>query len=331
MPSERQELHALIDALRGRRAAVVGDLMLDEYVFGTVSRISPEAPVPVVDVDVDQHAYAPGGATNVANNLRALGVEVALFGVVGDDPQGQILLGRLRQLGIDTSGVLVDRDRPTTVKTRIIAHSQQVVRVDREVRAPLSSQSAARLVEAATACVGHGVHALLISDYDKGVATAAVVAETVSRCRRAGLLVAANPKPANLEYFRGASVVTLNHLEAEAAAGERLGNEERLRAAGQKLCQHLQLEALVITRGSQGMLLVENGGRVTGIPAAPVEVYDVVGAGDTAFSVLALAWAAGAPVPMAATLANLAGAAVVRKVGTAVVTPEELHAMVDGV
>lgn len=330
MARSKASLHRTIDGLQGRRAVVLGDVMLDEYVFGTVSRISPEAPVPVVDVDFDQHTYAPGGATNVAHNLRALGAEVAILGVVGDDQQGQVLRDHLAGLGVDVTGLLVDPSRPTTVKTRIIAHSQQVVRVDRERRHPLSPELTAALLALLEERIGAGCEALLISDYDKGVASGELPPQAIRRCRERGVLATANPKPPNVERCRRATAITLNHLEAELAAGRRLADEEGVRAAGIALRERLELDALLVTRGSHGMLLVDAGGHCTHIPAAPVEVYDVVGAGDTAFSVLTLSLAAGAGLPEAAGLANLAGGAVVRKVGTAVVTREELHAMVDG-
>jgi len=304
--------------------------MLDEYVFGTVSRISPEAPVPVVDVDFDQHTYAPGGATNVAHNLRALGAEVAILGVVGDDPQGQALCAHLRELGVNTAGLLVDASRPTTLKTRIIAHSQQVVRVDRECRQPLRDETAGRLQALLEAELEGGAEVVVISDYDKGVASGCLPAAVIAACRRQGIPVTANPKPPNLERLHGATVVTLNQIEAEGAAGRRLPDEESLKVAGEAVRARLGLGALLITRGSRGMLLVTADGRCHSIPAAPVEVYDVVGAGDTAVSTLSLALVAGAGLEEAAVLANLAAAAVVRKVGTAVVTPSELVDMIDG-
>jgi len=325
----RARLRALVERIRGRRTLVMGDVMLDEYIFGTVSRISPEAPVPVVDVDFDQHASAPGGATNVAHNLRALGAEVAILGVVGDDPQGVALRRHLDELGVDTAGLLVDPERPTTLKTRIIAHTQQVVRVDRECRQPLSTQTEDRLRELLETAVAQGTEAVLLSDYNKGVAHGDLPQAAVRLCRPRGIPVTANPKPPNLARLRGATAVTLNHLEAEAAAGRRLPDEEALREAGQAMRSRLELDALLVTRGSRGMMLLSDDERCRAIPAVPVEVYDVVGAGDTAFATLSLALVAGAGFAEAATLANFAGAAVVRKVGTAVVTPEELLAMID--
>lgn len=326
----RARLRALVERIRGRRTLVVGDVMLDEYVFGTVSRISPEAPVPVVDVDFNQHTYAPGGATNVAHNLRALGAEVTILGVVGDDAQGGVLRRHLERLGVDADGLLVDPTRPTTLKTRIIAHSQQVVRVDRECRQPLTAETTARLQAMLEVGVRAGAEVVLISDYDKGVASGSLPAAVIDLCRPRGIPVTANPKPPNLARLHGATAVTLNHLEAEAAAGRRLPDEESLHEAGQALRARLEIEALLVTRGSRGMTLLAADGECANIPAAPVEVYDVVGAGDTAFATLSLALVAGAGFEEAAALANLAGAAVVRKVGTATVTPEELLEMVDG-
>ncbi len=329
MEVSRARLRALVERIRGRRTLVIGDVMLDEYIFGTVSRISPEAPVPVVDVDFNQHTYAPGGATNVAHNLRALGAEVAILGVVGDDPQGVTLRRHLEELGVETAGLLVDPDRPTTLKTRIIAHTQQVVRVDRESRQPLSARMEDRLRDFLETAVAQGAEAVLVSDYDKGVARGELPQAAVGLCRPRGIPVTANPKPPNLLRLRGATAVTLNHLEAEAAAGRRLPDEVALREAGQVMRSELELDALLVTRGSRGMMLFSNDGHCRAIPAVPVEVYDVVGAGDTAFATLSLALVAGAGFEEAATLANLAGAAVVRKVGTAVATPDELLAMIE--
>ncbi len=330
MPHCKARLHHLVDRLHGRRLVVLGDVMLDEYVFGTVSRISPEAPVPVVDVDFEQHTFAPGGATNVAHNLRVLGAEVAILGVVGEDAYAGRLRDHLDGLGVDTSGLVVDPSRPTTLKTRIIAHNQQVVRVDRERRAPLSPAVASDILARIEAHLAAGAEGVLISDYDKGVASGELTARVVERVRARGLSVTANPKPANLERFRGATAITLNQAEAEAAVGRRLPDAEAVRVAGDALRAHLELDALLVTRGSHGMVLIEGGGVCRHIPAAPVDVYDVVGAGDTAFSTLTLALVAGGSLEEAAMLANLAAGAVVRKVGTAVVTPEELRAAVLG-
>lgn len=325
MKVDRDRLCQIIARFPGRRVVVVGDLMLDEYVFGSVTRISPEAPVPVVDVDCDRHTYAPGGASNVVHNLSALGAIVAVVGVVGEDPQAEILKERLQALGVDVSGVLVDPERPTTLKTRIIAHTQQVVRIDRERRHPVSAQIADRLLAAVEKHLQSGAEALLISDYDKGVVSGPVAEAAIRLCQQRGVLVTANPKPANLERFCGVTAVVLNHPEMEASCGRRLPDEKSLRMAGEALRARLNVDALLITRGSLGMMLIEAEGRVIPIPAIPVEVYDVVGAGDTAFSALTLALTAGASLVEAATLANLAGGAVVRKAGTAVVTLEELR------
>ncbi|MBI3945558.1 MAG: D-glycero-beta-D-manno-heptose-7-phosphate kinase [Armatimonadetes bacterium] len=330
MIPSKERLAELIGRLGGRRALVLGDLMLDEYVTGVVSRISPEAPVPVVEVDLDRHTDTPGGAGNVAHNLRALGAEVRVLGVVGADAPGEVLRRRLDDTGVDTSGVLVDDTRPTTVKTRIIAHSQQVVRVDRECREPLADDVAGRLLALLEEQLARGADALLISDYDKGIARGTLAEAAIRACARRRVPATANPKPPNLGRFQGAAVVVLNHLEAEAACGCRLRDEGEIRAAAEALRARLDLGALLVTRGALGTLLVEPGGVAHASPAVPVPVYDVVGAGDTAFSALTLALAAGAAPVEAAALANLAGGAVVRKAGTAVVGPEELREMLGG-
>ncbi len=306
-----------------RSVLVLGDLMVDEYIWGRVSRISPEAPVPVVEVT--HESLRVGGAANVAANLWALGAQVHVVGVVGSDPPGERLVHELEGLGIKSDGVVVDRERPTTVKTRVVAGSQHVVRFDREDPGDLHPGTTRRLVEQARERLRH-VHALLISDYAKGVVGPGLVRQVLPLARRLGKIVTVDPKVRHLALFKRATAVAPNHHEAAAAAGAVIRNQADLLRVGARLLKRLEAEALLVTRGEQGMSLFERGGAVHHIPAVAKEVYDVTGAGDTVMSAFTLALAAGATLREAAVIANHAAGVVVGKVGTAVVTRAELQA-----
>ncbi|MCC6483653.1 MAG: D-glycero-beta-D-manno-heptose-7-phosphate kinase [Armatimonadetes bacterium] len=313
----------LLERLPGRRIAVVGDVMLDEYLHGGVKRVSPEAPVLVVDVD--RMTWAPGGAANVAANIRALGAEVSLIGLVGKDYAADRLRRLLEDMQVGTDGLLEDPNRDTSLKTRIIAHHQQVVRVDRERREKPSEALVRKLrlqiEEKLAEC-----DALVVSDYNKGV-VGELTQTAVTKAREAGVLVTSNPKPANLRFFQGADVITLNNLEAEAASGESIDGLKALVRAGAKIVRKTRAGCIVITRGANGMSVfrqAEQSAEPAHIPGMPVEVYDVAGAGDTVVSTLTLAMAAGADEVQAATLANYAAATVVRKVGVACVSTAEV-------
>lgn len=320
-------LRELIHRIAGRRVVVCGDVMLDEYVFGVVSRISPEAPVPVVEADLARHRHIPGGAANVACNLRALGAEVALVGVIGDDEAGAVLRRLMEDAGVDTSGLIVEPGRPTTVKTRIIAHHQQVVRVDREVREPPEPNTLQAAKAAVERFVTGGAHAVALSDYDKGLYRYGLAEAAVEMCRRAEVPCVANGKPPNLGRFTGATAVSMNLHEAELAVGRRLADRNAVLEAALELRRALRLAGVVVTMGGEGLVLAHGDAETMSIPAVPVEVFDVVGAGDAVLSATTLALAAGATLPEAAQLANVAGGAVVRKLGTATVTREELLAL----
>lgn len=303
------------------RILVVGDCMLDHWIWGSVSRISPEAPVPVVDVE--RSTYTCGGAANVVYNLCSLGAHCSVVGIVGDDDAGGRLRTMLGGQGADVRGLLVDADRPTTTKTRIIAHSQQVVRFDTELRAPLGAAVVEALVASADehldTCGG-----LLISDYNKGVVCSEVVQAFVQAARRKGIPVVAGPKPENVGLFDQVTVIALNEKEAHAATGARARSEEEAVAAGRALLQRTGASAVLITRGDRGMSLIEAGRKPHHVPAHARQVYDVSGAGDTVVSVLTLALLAGATFQEAVQLANCAAAVVVQKVGTATATVDEI-------
>ncbi len=309
------------------RVVVLGDLMLDRFIWGRVSRISPEAPVPVVNVTSE--SVLLGGAGNVFLNLLSLGASVSLCGVVGDDAAGTALLDLLREGGGSADGIVVESGRPTTQKTRVIAHQQQVVRVDRERRDPLGAKARAALIDALDARL-EGANCLVISDYAKGVVSLELMdhVRRAAAARRVHILV--DPKVSNLPCFEGVQVVTPNHLEASQASGVDIVDDDSLLRAGRALLERLRAAAVLITRGEQGMTLFErDGGRVTHIPTVAKQVFDVTGAGDTVIATLAAAWSVGAPLADAARLANCAAGYVVGIVGTAAVTPDALDRQLD--
>jgi len=300
---------------------VVGDIMLDEFIWGTVSRISPEAPVPVVAVN--HETLLLGGAANVVNNVHSLGGRALLNGIIGDDRMGKTLTNLLADRGINVEGVVKEPRRPTTVKTRIIAHSQQVVRFDREIVDAIHPDNQGRLLDYVKACWSD-VDGIIISDYGKGVVTPELMQFVVDRSRSNGKLIAVDPKMDNFEYYKGVTIITPNNAEAEAAAGKQIKDEDSLVEVGERLLDRFASEAVLVTRGEHGMVLFERTGKTTKIPTVAKEVYDVTGAGDTVIGVLTLALASGSDFRQAAVLANYAAGIVVAKVGTATVTPAEL-------
>jgi rfaE bifunctional protein kinase chain/domain len=309
--------------MRGRRVLVLGDVMLDEFVWGRVSRISPEAPVPVVQVT--GQSFHLGGAGNVAANVRSLGGSAALAGVVGRDAAGERVRQALAAAGVESRLVELGGDRPTTVKTRIVAHGQQVVRADREDAADVPAGAEAALVEwlrrELPSC-----GALVVSDYQKGVVTASLLKRVLPLARRRGVPVLVDPKVRHFRLYRGAAVVTPNQLETEQATGLRLHGPADLHAAGRRVLSLLGCRAVLVTRGEHGMSLFEKGRPPLHVPTAAREVFDVTGAGDSVIATMALALAAGASLPEAAVLANCAAGVVVGKVGTAQASPEEVLA-----
>jgi len=310
----------LLRSLLGRRVLVVGDVMLDEFLWGRAARLSPEAPVPVVQVI--RESFHVGGAANVAANVCALGGAAVLAGVVGVDEAAARLKERLEAGGVEAR-LIPAPGRPTTLKTRIIAQHQQVVRADRERSDDLGGDVEAALIDAAAAGMA-GCDAVIVSDYDKGVVTRPLVRALVSRARRRGIPVLVDPKVRHLERYRGAVLVTPNQLEAAAASGVAIVDTASLEAAGQRLLGALRCRAVLITRGEQGMALFERGSAPLLIPAAAREVFDVTGAGDTVIATLGLALSAGAELGEAAALANAAAGVVVAKLGTATAEPDEL-------
>ncbi len=301
---------------REARVLVVGDLIVDEFVWGRVERISPEAPVPVVKVTDKSLRW--GGAANVANNLRAMGAKVSLAGVLGADEQGRWLLRDARSKGVRIEGIQVDPSRPSTLKTRIIAHSQQVVRIDREGSWPLTQERGDRLCLflRQEAC---SVDAIIVSDYGKGVVDESLMEEVRLAMRKQGIIACVDPKVSPFAMYREVTAVTPNHKEAVKAAGMDRGDSVCIEQVGQNLLQQVKCRMLLITRGEEGMSLFLDGGLHIHIPTVAKKVFDVTGAGDTVISVFTLGLLAGANPKEAAAMANLAAGIVVGEVGTATV------------
>src|SRR3989338_5039674 len=317
-----QGLNRLVDRLTDAKVMVVGDWILDEFVWGTVDRISPEAPVPVVNVT--RESFVPGGALNVANNIRTLGGAVFPCGLVGRDLRGRMLVKAMRKEGIDTSGAIYDKTRPTTLKTRVVAHSQQVVRFDREDSRDLSGDH----LKKALLFIGKilpKVDAIIIEDYGKGMITPVLLTHILKEAKRLGKPVLIDTKEKHFSYYQGATAITPNRKEAFSAYGQvENGRVPDIHEVGKKLLRQFSCQAVLITLGEEGMILFEKSGGVTKIPTAAQEVYDVSGAGDTVIAVFAMALAAGTTMKEAAILSNCAAGIVVGKLGTATLTPEEL-------
>jgi D-beta-D-heptose 7-phosphate kinase/D-beta-D-heptose 1-phosphate adenosyltransferase len=306
--------------MRGRRVLVVGDVMLDEFLWGRVSRISPEAPVPVVEVT--RQSFHLGGAGNVAANVRSLGGSAVLVGLVGRDAAGEHVVEALREAGVEPRLVSAP-DRPTTVKTRIVAHSQQVVRADREESRDVTGPAAEAIRETLRAELS-GCDALVVSDYQKGVVTASLLRSALPLARRRRRPVLVDPKVRHFALYRGVTVVTPNQLETEQVTGVRLRDDGDLVTAGRRILSLLRCRAALVTRGEQGMSLFERGRPPLHVKAAAREVFDVTGAGDTVIATIALALAAGATLAEATFLANAAAGVVVGKVGTAQASAHEV-------
>lgn len=311
-------LHAVVEQFRGRRVVVVGDVMLDEYVRGDVSRISPEAPVPVLEVR--SHDWRLGGAANAAANIQALGGAATLIGLVGKDETAGIVSERLAQHGI-ASALVTDPDRPTSKKTRLVAGQQQIVRIDHERRHAVSGAAAdglRRAVEQAMA----GADACVLSDYAKGVLTGEIVSHAIDAARAAGVPIIVDPKQRRFAAYRGATLITPNLHELEAAAHGVLPFE--IERAAASVLEDVPGTALLVTRSADGMTLFRAGRDPFHVAALAKEVFDVTGAGDTVVATVALALAARVAVEQAVALSSIAAAISVSKRGTSTVSPAEL-------
>ena len=320
-PAERRRLRKLIADFRGKRILVVGDAMLDQYIRGSVERISPEAPVPVVHVQ--EESFIPGGAGNVASNLAALGARVSVIAVVGSDPAGRRLAEDFAALRIARDGLVCDPRRVTSLKCRVVAERQQVVRYDRETRGPLRLETEARILALLPASIRQA-DAVILSDYGKGVIAPKVLSTAIALARRRGVPVTVDPKVEHFSRYRRVTCITPNLHEAWAGMRRTPKPEpEAIEKLGRGILRILRSDSVLITRGPDGMSLFEPG-RTIHIPTRAREVFDVSGAGDTVISTLTLALASGATIYQAALLSNYAAGIVVGKLGTATTDAAEL-------
>ncbi|WP_035556374.1 D-glycero-beta-D-manno-heptose-7-phosphate kinase [Hippea sp. KM1] len=305
-----------LDRLRSARVAVVGDLICDKYVMGRVERISPEAPVPIVRVE--RESYFLGGASNVALNLKSLGCDVYLFGVVGNDSCGKRLVNMIKESGLDVGGIMVLPDRPTTLKTRVIAQSQQIVRFDREKILQIDKKYALQI---ASKVKESGVNAVIVSDYGKGV----VSKHLIDALKGLGVFIAVDPKIKNADAYKGVDVITPNLKEACEISGVEIDAfVNGIELAAKKIIKKTRCRYLLITQGENGMSLFDRDGLIIHQPSQARDVYDVTGAGDTVIAVLTAAVSSGFDIRDAVRLSNAAAGIVVGKMGTATVSLEEL-------
>jgi rfaE bifunctional protein kinase chain/domain len=321
-----EKLIRYIDEFPKATVLVLGDIIMDEYIWGDVSRISPEAPVPVVDVR--QETKMLGGAANVVNNIASLGGHAILCGVVGEDRTGAEIIERIEDLNLPTTGIIKVSSRPTTIKTRIIAQHQQVVRFDRESRKAVDTEDLARLLSFIEE-KKDAIQAIVVSDYDKGLITGELM-EGLRKLRRTGVILAVDPKPRHFDHYRGIDVITPNHHEAGAFCGFQIVDQKSLTQAGIQIIEKLECRSVLITQGKDGMTLFEKEKESTHIPTVARKVFDVTGAGDTVIGAFCLGLASGMDLKNAATISNFAAGIVVGEVGTSTVRAEELKQVIRG-
>jgi len=315
-----------IDSFPETRVLVIGDIIMDEYIWGNVSRISPEAPVPVVEVQ--QETQMLGGAANVISNIYSLGGRPVLCGVIGDDATGQEIIDKVKSLGLSTDGLMKESNRPTSIKTRVVAHNQQVVRFDRESQRGIQSETTERLLNFIKERLGN-LDVIVFEDYGKGVISAELMEGIRGLILDRDIILAVDPKIGNFEYYQGMDIITPNHHEAGAFCQIEIIDKETLSQAGNQMLSELNCRAVLVTQGKDGMTLFENGGDISHIPAIARKVYDVSGAGDTVIGTLCLGLASGMDLKSAAIIANFAAGIVVGEVGTSVVKAEELKRVIN--
>ena len=316
------EISSIVQRFAGKRIAVIGDLMVDRYYWGAVRRVSPEAPVPVVEIDTE--SVRLGGAANVANNIRSLGGTPVVIGIIGDDHVGTVLRDLVHEAGFDGSGLVVDTSRPTTVKTRVIAQGQHVVRIDNESKAPCSASLRQQLVDS----IAHeipGLDGIIIEDYNKGVVSRELIHDVVALATEHRKIITVDPKFDNFLEYKNVTVFKPNRREAEEVLGGRLRSVEDVERAGKELLRLLGAANVLLTRGEDGMSLFESNGGVYHLPSVAANVQDVSGAGDTVISTLTMALVSGANIRDACVLANCASGVVVGAVGIVPIRPDELR------
>ena len=321
-----QNLQQAIEKFSSANVLVIGDIIVDHFIWGSVSRISPEAPVPVVNIT--DESLLLGGSANVLHNLYDMGAKATICGVIGDDPMGDHLLSLLGEINSPTNGIIRTDDRPTTKKTRIVAQSQQVVRVDREKSGPLPQQAINGICSFLDAHLA-SFDAVIISDYCKGVICPEIMDYIRQKLQSCSIPMIVDPKPIHLDLFKGATIITPNHHEAEKMSGIAISDSDSLLAAATILQQKLGGTAVLITRGEAGMSLLVDENPIFTIPTEAKAIYDVTGAGDTVIAGLAIGLACGLSYAEASTLANFAAGIVVGKVGTATSSTTELLAVLN--
>lgn len=317
----KQELITLVNNMQQKRVLVVGDLLLDKYIWGNVDRVSPEAPVAIVGVE--KETYVPGGAANVANNIVAVGGKAQLMGIMGNDKAKETFIKELEKRGIGTTHILIDEKRPTIQKVRIMAQQQQLLRVDHENTSYVENKKEEEFLQHLEAAKG-SFDAIIVSDYAKGVVTEGLMKGILAFCKINNIGLIVDPKPKHKNFYAGASVITPNHKEACELAGVSPTNEDnQILGVGKKIQQDLQTN-VILTRGEKGITIFESGQEPITIQTNAKEVYDVTGAGDTVVAIASLALCAGATLTQAATVANSAAGIVVGKLGTATVSAQEV-------
>lgn len=324
--SKRTNFRKMINSFAGRSILVVGDVMLDEYVWGKATRISPEAPVPVVEIE--NRTFNAGGAANTVNNILAMGGGAYLMGLVGRDDNGRLLKSILDNAGIRTDLLLSDPARPTTSKVRIIAHGQQVMRADHETVAPISKALADKSLKMIARMIDK-FDGIAVSDYSKGVVSPHFMSGLITLAKENGKPITADIKPSNAALFRGITLVKPNRSEASKMTGVQITDDKSLEIAARALMSDLAVEIVLITLGEDGMALFRRGEKVRRFPAVATQVYDVTGAGDTVLAAVTLGLSAGFDPGAAAELANLAAGVVVRKRGTTTATAGEIRALME--
>ena len=316
-----RELLGFINKFPLSRVLVIGDMILDEYIWGDVARISPEAPVPVVEITSETRRL--GGATNVLNNINSLGGNALICGVVGNDECGAHLTEKISELGISTEGIVVDKTRPTSIKTRIIARNQQVVRFDREAKKPVDPSVMRKLLKVIDSNLDN-IDAIIISDYGKGVVSSGLIKAVQEITSGSDIIITVDPKTENFKYYKEVDIITPNHHEAGTFCGFAVTGEDSLISAGEYILDKLKCGSVLITQGKDGMTLFESGKEPCHIPTVAQNVFDVSGAGDTVISTLSLGLASGMNKESAALISNFASGIVVGEVGTSTVTAKQL-------
>jgi len=314
-------LKEYIDRFSEARVLVIGDIIMDEYVWGEVARISPEAPVPVVEVKRETKML--GGAANVIRNIATLGATPILCGVIGNDRTGRETLDEMARMNLTSDGIITEESRPTSIKTRVVAQNQQVVRFDRESRADIRSESIQKLLGFMKKTL-NSIDAIVVSDYGKGVVSAPLMKGLRQLVRDDSVVIAVDPKTGNFEYYYGVDVITPNHHEAATFCRFEISDQKTLVQAGNHMLKELDCRSVLITQGKEGMTLFEKGGDMTHISTLAKKIYDVTGAGDTVIGTFSLGLASGLDLRSAAIISNFAAGIVVGEVGTSTVSAEDL-------